>query len=56
MSADQETVCLTGGLCEYPYLRQSLSAALGRPVRTEADGRYAGAVGAALCAFSIRKA
>lgn len=55
MSADQETVCLTGGLCEYPYLRQSLSAALGRPVRTEADGRYAGAVGAALCAFSIRK-
>ena len=55
MAGRQGAVCLTGGLCEYPYLRQSLSAALGRPVRTEADGRYAGAVGAALCAFSIRK-
>ena len=47
MSAGQEAVCLTGGLCGYPYLRQSLSAALGREVRTAEDGRYAGAVGAA---------
>ena len=55
MSAGQEAVCLTGGLCGYPYLRQSLSAALGREVRTAEDGRYAGAVGAALSAAAIQK-
>lgn len=54
MSVTQTAVCLTGGLCEYPYLRQSLSAALGRPVEAAADGRYAGAVGAALSAFLFR--
>ncbi len=50
-----QAVCLTGGLCGYPYLRQSLSAALGREVRTAEDGRYAGAVGAALSAAAIQK-
>lgn len=55
MAAGQEAVCLTGGLCGYPYLRQSLSQALGRAVRTAADGRYAGAVGAALSACAIEK-
>ena len=55
MSAGQEAVCLTGGLCGYPYLRQSLSATLGREVRTAEDGRYAGAVGAALSAAAIQK-
>ena len=54
MSAAPAAVCLTGGLCEYPYLRQSLSAALGRPVEAAADGRYAGAVGAALSAFLFK--
>ncbi|MCI9120287.1 MAG: CoA activase [Oscillibacter sp.] len=46
-------LCLTGGLCEYPYLRQSLSQALGHPVQTAADGRYAGALGAALSARAM---
>ena len=55
MAGGQGEVCLTGGLCDYPYLRQSLSEALGREVRTAEDGRYAGAVGAALSAFSIEK-
>lgn len=44
------TVCLTGGLCELPYLRQALSQKLARPVVTSPDARYAGAIGAALLA------
>lgn len=48
-------VCLTGGLCEFDYLRESLSRQLGVAVETDPDGRYAGAIGAALCAYNIRK-
>lgn len=44
----KETVALTGGLCECGYVRQALEKALQRPVLAAADGRYAGAVGAAL--------
>ncbi|MBQ6430575.1 MAG: CoA activase [Oscillospiraceae bacterium] len=44
-------VCLTGGLCELPYLRQALEKKLGRKVVTSSDGRYAGAIGAALLAW-----
>lgn len=43
-------VCLTGGLCELPYLRQALQRKLGHEVITSPDGRYAGAIGAALLA------
>ena len=43
-------VCLTGGLCELEYLRQALEKKLGRSVKTSPDGRYAGAIGAALSA------
>jgi len=43
-------VCLTGGLCGFPYVCASLSRALGVPVLAETEGRYAGAVGAALSA------
>ena len=48
--ADGEAVCLTGGLCELPYLRRALERKLGRAVRTSPDGRFAGAIGAALLA------
>ena len=48
-------VCLTGGLCSMPYLCASLSRELGVNVLSHADGRYAGAVGAALSAMNIRK-
>lgn len=44
------TVALTGGLCECGYIREALEKALQRPVMTLPDGRYAGAVGAALSA------
>lgn len=46
-------VCLTGGLCEFDYLRESLSKELNVPVQHHPDGHFAGAVGAALSAFSL---
>lgn len=49
------TVCLTGGLCEVPYLRESLAIALNVSVLTCENGRYAGAIGAALSAVTVRK-
>lgn len=55
LSSESGPVCLTGGLCEAPYLREALSAALGVPVLSCADGRYAGAIGAALSAASVKK-
>ena len=50
-----KTVCLTGGLCEFDYLCQSLGKKLNVSVNTHPDGRYAGAIGAALSAMNIRK-
>ena len=47
------TVCLTGGLCQCDYIQEALSRALGSPVITCADGRYAGAVGAALSGLKL---
>jgi len=41
---------LTGGLCENPYVIQRLSNRLGAPVTTRREARFAGAIGAALCA------
>lgn len=50
-----KTVCLTGGLCEFDYLCESLGRKLNVKVNTNPDGRYAGAIGAALSALNIRK-
>lgn len=50
-----EEVCLTGGLCEFEYLVTSLEKALGRKVTARPDGRFAGALGAAVCAYEKRK-
>ena len=47
-------VCLTGGLCTFPYLCGCLSDTLGVPILTHEDGRYAGAIGAALSAASLK--
>ena len=54
LQISRSKVCLTGGLCDFPYLRESLSQALGADVVTAKDGRYAGAIGAALSAFSLK--
>ncbi len=44
-------LCLTGGLCDFPYFRDSLSRVFGTEVLTAPDARYAGAIGAALAAI-----
>ena len=41
---------LTGGLCDNAYVVERLAAALGAPVRTRPEARWAGAIGAALSA------
>lgn len=46
-------ICLTGGLSSCTDFCSALSTALGKPVLTSGDGRYAGAVGAALHAQKI---
>lgn len=43
-------VCLTGGLCESEYIRAALADALKVAVDARGEGRYAGAIGAALSA------
>ena len=45
---------LTGGLCESDYIIESLSNKLGSTVVSNSDGRYAGAIGAALSAKAIK--
>ena len=47
-------VCLTGGLCDSAYIVGALSAALRTQVISNEQGRYAGAIGAALCAMKER--
>ena len=41
-------VCLTGGLSEFRYISDSLGKELKTKVEAKTDGRYAGAIGAAL--------
>ena len=43
-------LCLTGGLCDFPFVQKRLGDVFGSPVRTSPDARYAGALGAALYA------
>lgn len=46
-------VCLTGGLCRTEYLPDAIAEKLGVSVVTHPEGRYAGAVGAALSARKL---
>lgn len=46
-------LCLTGGLCDFLFVRERLEAAFGREVRTSPDARFAGALGAALTAAAL---
>lgn len=52
LKLDQK-VCLTGGLCEFDYLRERLGQVLHCEVCASPDGRYAGAAGAALFALHL---
>ncbi len=49
------TIGLTGGLCDSSYIRNALSRELQREVISNENGRYAGAIGAALCAMKEQK-
>ena len=44
------SIYLTGGLCDCDYITQSLTERIGAPVLSNEKARWAGAVGAALCA------
>ncbi len=48
-------LCLTGGLCDFPYVREKLQAAFGREVLTSPDARFAGAFGAAQYALELTR-
>ena len=39
-----DAVCLTGGLCDFPYVRERLEKVFGREVLTAPDARFAGAL------------
>ena len=53
LSGTAPTVCLTGGLSQCGHVREALSRALGTPVLTHPDGRFAGALGAALSGLTL---
>ena len=48
-------VCLTGGLCQTEYLPDAIAEKLGTPVLTHPQGRFAGAIGAALAARRLSR-
>ena len=48
-------VCLTGGLCQTEYLPDAIAERLGAPVLTHPQGRFAGAIGAALAARRLSR-
>lgn len=50
-----DAVCLTGGLCECEYIREALCKSLKHEIAADKNGRYAGAIGAALAARKIQK-
>ena len=52
-NGQEECICLTGGLCDYSYLKKSLGESLKTDVLTDTDGRYAGAIGAAIAAITV---
>lgn len=55
LQVKDEKVALTGGLCECPYIREVLERKLHCEVITSPEDRYAGAIGAALQAFKVKK-
>ena len=51
--ANSQNIYLTGGLCEVDYILDRLAQRLEKTVVSNGLGRYAGAVGAALCAMDL---
>lgn len=52
-ASSQTQVFLTGGLCDSPYILESLSEKLNTRVQSSPLGRYAGGLGAALIARNL---
>ncbi len=52
---DDVRTVLTGGLCEVDQLKTALEKELERPIESCPDARYAGAIGAALFAESLKR-
>lgn len=50
-----DMVCLTGGLCQVEYIQKALGTALKHEIVAHENGRYAGAIGAALAAQKVQK-
>ena len=48
-----KNICLTGGLSEMSFVVESLSKVLNVNVKSDKNGKFAGAIGAALMAKSI---
>ncbi len=55
LSVPGDRCYLTGGLCESPYILESLSRTLGLTVTSHPLARYAGAIGAALTAHGLAR-
>ena len=53
MPVGNKTIVLTGGLCDYDYLRESVGRKLKTDVISNENARYAGAIGAALFAMRL---
>ena len=55
LSAPSQSLCLTGGLCGCRELVEALERKLNCPIQTHPQGRFAGAIGAALTALAIKE-
>ncbi|MDO5295694.1 MAG: acyl-CoA dehydratase activase [bacterium] len=55
LNANNAQVCLSGGLCNFNYIRTALERELQISVLSEKRGQYAGAIGAALCAADCQR-
>lgn len=54
MYQEGEKIILTGGTCECGYLKSVLEEKIGEPIFTKPEARFAGALGAAICAFGLK--
>ncbi len=54
LELDKMSTCLTGGLCDCDYLKKALGKELRCEISSQPNARFAGAIGAALTAMTIK--
>ena len=54
IETERMSTCLTGGLCDCEYIRKALGKELHCEIQSQPNSRFAGAIGAALTAMSIK--